>query len=173
MQRKSLVAILAATGGGGLLLVACCGACGLSWLISRGGARIEQAGQKEKELEQVQIPVSADELFLAYHDNEAAADLRFAGKIVEVTGGNGFENRQKLYKDPSGNYAYDFRTNVLHDWVLADPRPAVHVVFRKSEAPKLAAGAPRTIRGRCIGRVTIDPSYGGNYPAVVDALVVR
>jgi hypothetical protein len=140
-------------------------------VIKIAGKGAKASGQAD---EKPVATLNAADLFMAYRRNEADADLRFTGKIIEI---NEMHQQQfnKLRKNQDGLYTYDFHTNILVDWneFLATPRFAVHIVFRPSETEKLARGLSGLlmIRGRCIGNVARDVGYGGNYPMIVDALL--
>lgn len=110
-----------------------------------------------------------DEIYLAYESNEAKADLEMLNKRLLIVA-TGSQQYQQVRKE-NGKYVYDFRSNVKHDWTLAAPRPVLCVVFRDSEAAKLATGQFGHVKGVCKGRCVEDFSYGGQYPLIVDATI--
>jgi hypothetical protein len=128
------------------------------------GQVYEVGGQGEGQADADAPPVATlpkQELFNAYHDNEAAADLKFTGKVVEVQ-----EVCAPLFdyiprKDQKGSYYLDFNCGV--GWVRA--------TFRDSEREKLArfdqhmGGTRLTVRGKCRG-------ISGNTVQILDAVLV-
>jgi tRNA_anti-like len=144
------------------LCVLCAGAVGIGVAVI--GSRSQAATPMPS--------LTPAELYLAYDQNEAEADLDYLNKTVEIVGEND-AHHQKVRKE-NGRYIYDFRSNCKRDWIHASPRFALAVVFRDSEISKLAKlknGDTMTIRGKCVGRLVSDFSYGGKYPLVVDAVL--
>jgi hypothetical protein len=108
-------------------------------------------GQAPQAEEAVVDTLQVQTLWRAYYDNEAAADGKYTGKMVEV-----FEVCAPLFdytpkKNRDGHYYLQFNCGI--DWTV--------VIFRDSETDKLAqfdshgmGGTKLTMRGKCQGVVS-------------------
>ncbi|MBN1634756.1 MAG: hypothetical protein JW917_11375 [Ignavibacteria bacterium] len=87
------------------------------------------------------IRISADNLYKEYSDNPVAADEKFKGKTLKVTGNISLINQEK-----DGRILIMYDTKAINGYIFC--------YFDETESKKIAKLKPgdyRTIKGRCTG----------------------
>lgn len=137
-QRLGTPAKIGIGAGGGclMLLFMCCGGFGLISMIGGSGGG---GGSKDTAMK-----VSASELFQDYKSNEVAADEKYKGKMLEVTGtvhSIGKDIVNTIYVTLEGGGRFEIMSVQCY---FSDKH--------KSEAAQLSKGQTITVRGRCEGK---------------------
>lgn len=97
--------------------------------------------KKYKEDDNGAIRISPDNLYKEYLDNPLAADEKFKGKILKVTG-----NISSINKEKDGRAFTMFDTKYINGYIFC--------YYPESESEKIAKLKPgdyRTVEGKCIG----------------------
>jgi hypothetical protein len=105
------------------------------------GVRKQQQKEEKRVQEEKPIEVSASEVVSAYRENKAAADNKFKGKVVQVTGTvEKIERGYAVLKAERGFVGDGF--DLL----------SVHLRFKdESKLATLSRGQPITVKGICTG----------------------
>lgn len=140
-QRLGTPAKIGIGAGGGclMLLFMCCGGFGLLSMIGGSGSGGGGGGSKDTAMK-----VSASELFQDYKSNEVAADEKYKGKTLEVTGtvhSIGKDILNTIYVTLEGGGRFEIMSVQCY---FSDKY--------KSEAARLSKGQMITVRGRCEGK---------------------
>ena len=133
-----------------IILAVCVGAM-IGIIVSEDSAsgsqpKIENESENESKIEYIEI--SADDIFSAYQENEIAADERFKGKLVKITGIISAINSRDILTS----------ANVLLS-VDGSYLGCVQCNFNSSDAKDLASlekGQTVTIIGTCKGLTTFN-----------------